>query len=43
MAPEIDLSKARKAENVHEKLVAEQVSKIEAQGEPAKKKAEMVA
>jgi hypothetical protein len=43
MAPEIDLSKARKAENVHEKLVAEQVSKIEAQGEPAKKKAERVA
>ena len=43
MAPEIDLSKARKAENVHDKLVAEQVSKIEAEKQPAKEKTEAAA
>jgi hopanoid biosynthesis associated radical SAM protein HpnH len=41
MAPEIDLSKARKPVNVHEKIVAEQMSKIEAEKKPAKERAEV--
>lgn len=43
MAPEIDLSKARPAEEVHDKLVAEQMSKIETKGEPVEEPAEAVA
>lgn len=43
MAPEIDLTKARKAVNVHEKIVAEQMSKIEAEKKAAKQPAEVAA
>jgi hopanoid biosynthesis associated radical SAM protein HpnH len=43
MAPEIDLSKARKAVNHHEKIVAEQMSKIEAEKKAAKEPAEVAA
>ncbi|OFX01096.1 MAG: hopanoid biosynthesis associated radical SAM protein HpnH [Alphaproteobacteria bacterium RIFCSPHIGHO2_12_FULL_63_12] len=43
MAPEIDLSKARKAVDVHEKLVAEQMSKIEGENKGAKEPAEAAA
>ncbi|GAB4516678.1 adenosyl-hopene transferase HpnH [Amphiplicatus metriothermophilus] len=43
MAPEIDLSKARKAVDVHEKLVAEELSKIEAEKKAAKEPAEAAA
>ena len=43
MAPEIDLSNARKAVNVHEKIVAEQMSKIEAEKKAAKEPAEVAA
>ncbi|NWG72522.1 MAG: adenosyl-hopene transferase HpnH [Parvularculaceae bacterium] len=43
MVPEIDLSKARKAVDVHEKLVAEQMSKIEAEKKAAKEPVEAAA
>lgn len=43
MAPEIDLSNARKAVNVHEKIVEEQMSKIEAEKKAAKQPAEAAA
>ncbi len=43
MAPEIDLSNARPAEDVHEKLVAVEMSKIEAEKKPAKERAEVAA
>jgi hopanoid biosynthesis associated radical SAM protein HpnH len=43
MAPEIDLSKARPAEEVHEKLVAEEMSKIETEAKPVEEPAEAVA
>ncbi|MGF1544143.1 MAG: adenosyl-hopene transferase HpnH [Parvularculaceae bacterium] len=43
MAPEIDLSKARPAEDVHEKLVAEEMSKIEAAKKPVDDRAEVAA
>jgi hopanoid biosynthesis associated radical SAM protein HpnH len=40
MVPEIDLTKARKAVDVHEKIVADQMSKIEAEKKTAKEPAE---
>lgn len=43
MAPEIDLSKARKGVDVHEKIVAEQMSKIESDKKRAKEPAEVAA
>ena len=43
MAPEIDLTKARKAVDVHEKIVEEQMSKIEAEKKPSKETAEAAA
>jgi hopanoid biosynthesis associated radical SAM protein HpnH len=43
MAPEIDLSKARKAINVHDKIVAEQLSKIESEKKGAKETTEIAA
>ena len=43
MAPEIDLSKARPAVNVHEKIVEEQMSKIESEKKGAKGVAEIAA
>jgi hypothetical protein len=43
MAPEIDLSKARKAVDVHEKIVAEEMSKIEREKKSAKEPAEVAA
>jgi hopanoid biosynthesis associated radical SAM protein HpnH len=43
MAPEIDLSKARPAAHVHEKLVADQLSKIERAEKSAKELAEVAA
>ncbi len=43
MAPEIDLSKARPAVNVHETIVAEQMSKIERDKKSAKDVAEIAA
>ena len=43
MAPEIDLTKARKAVNVHDKIVEEQMSKIEAEKKSAKERAEVAA
>ena len=43
MAPEIDLTKARKAVDVHEKLVAAEMSKIEAEKKRAKEPAEVAA
>jgi hopanoid biosynthesis associated radical SAM protein HpnH len=43
MAPEIDLTKARKAVNMHEKIVSEQMSKIEAEKKAAKEPAEVAA
>jgi hopanoid biosynthesis associated radical SAM protein HpnH len=43
MAREIDLSKARRAVNVHDKIVAEQMSKIENEQKSAKETAEVAA
>jgi hopanoid biosynthesis associated radical SAM protein HpnH len=43
MAPEIDLSKARPAVNVHEKIVEEEMSKIEREKKSAKNVAEIAA
>ncbi|MEK7264937.1 MAG: adenosyl-hopene transferase HpnH [Pseudomonadota bacterium] len=43
MAPEINLLKARKAVDVHEKLVAEEMSKIESGKKSAKEAAEVAA
>ena len=43
MAPEIDLTKARKAVDVHEKLVAAEMSKIEADKKRAKEAVEVAA
>ncbi|MHA7873456.1 MAG: adenosyl-hopene transferase HpnH, partial [Hyphococcus sp.] len=43
MAPEIDLSKARPAEEHHEKIVASEMSKIEAEKKSAKKRTEVAA
>jgi hypothetical protein len=43
MAPEIDLSKARPAADVHEKLVATEMSKIEAEKKAAKDRTEVAA
>ncbi len=43
MAPEIDLSKARPAADVHEKLVADEMSKIEREKESVGKVAEIAA
>ena len=43
MAPEIDLSKARPAEEHHERIVEEEMSKIEAEKEASKKVAEAAA
>jgi len=43
MAPEIDLSKARPAEDVHEKLVADEMSKIETEKKSIKEKTEVAA
>ncbi|MGE0409393.1 MAG: adenosyl-hopene transferase HpnH [Amphiplicatus sp.] len=43
MAPEIDLSKARQAVDLHEKIVAEEMSKIEAERKAAKEPAEAAA
>ncbi len=43
MAPEIDLSKARPAVDVHEKIVADEMSKIEREKETAKERAEVAA
>jgi hypothetical protein len=43
MAPEIDLSKARKAVDVHDKIVAEQMSKIESAKKGAKESSEIAA
>ncbi len=43
MAPEIDLSKARPAEDVHEKLVAVEMNKIEAEKKAKKERAEVAA
>ncbi len=43
MAPEIDLSKARPAVDVHEKIVADEMSKIEREKETAKERTEVAA
>ena len=43
MAPEIDMSKARPAEDVHEQLVKKEMSKIEAEKKAAKEPAEAAA
>ncbi len=43
MAPEIDLSKARPAKDVHEAIVAEQMSKIESEKKSGKVEAEIAA
>ncbi|HNS88061.1 MAG TPA: bifunctional DNA primase/polymerase, partial [Parvularculaceae bacterium] len=43
MAPEIDLTKARPAQDVHEKLVAEEMSKIEREKKGAEEPAEVAA
>ena len=43
MAPEIDLSSARPAVDVHEKLVEAEMSKIKAEKKPAKERAEVAA
>lgn len=43
MAPEIDLSKARKAVDVHQRLVEEQMSRFEAEKKSAKERAEVAA
>ncbi len=43
MAPEIDLTKARAAENVHEKIVADEMSKIEREKKTGKDVAEIAA
>ncbi|MEL6360340.1 MAG: adenosyl-hopene transferase HpnH [Pseudomonadota bacterium] len=43
MAPEIDLSKARPAEEHHERIVDEEMSKIEAEKKAAKEPAEVAA
>ncbi len=43
MAPEIDLTKARPAEQVHEKIVADEMSKIENSKKSPKKVAEIAA
>ena len=43
MAPEIDMTNARPAVDVHDKLVADEMSKIEREKETAKDRAEVAA